>query len=63
MDPNVNRYDRCNVPDSSWPDGTLVSNWSHAVAAFAFTAAPPPREGEEGQPVTRGVPASAGLIT
>ena len=46
MNANDSRYDRSNVPDSSWPDGTPVSNWSHAVAAFACAGAQarPPHE-------------------
>jgi len=30
-------YDRSNVPESSWPDGSPVSNWSKAVAKLALT--------------------------
>jgi hypothetical protein len=30
------RYDRSKVPESSWPDGSPVSNWSKAVAALGF---------------------------
>jgi hypothetical protein len=48
MNPNDSGYDRSNVPDSSWPDGTPVSNWSHAVAAIVFAGAQPRREHEDG---------------
>jgi hypothetical protein len=48
MNPNDSRYDRSNVPDSLWPDGTPVSSWSHAVASFGFADARPQREDEEG---------------
>ena len=30
------RYDRSQVPESSWPDGSPVSNWSKAVAALTI---------------------------
>jgi len=53
MNPNDGRYDRSNVPDSSWPDGTPVSNWSHAVAAFVFAGTPLRREEEDGQSENR----------
>jgi hypothetical protein len=36
MKPADSRYDRTNVPESSWPDGTPVSNWSQAVARLAL---------------------------
>ena len=35
MRPQNSRYDRSSVPESSWPDGSPVSNWSKAVAALA----------------------------
>jgi hypothetical protein len=47
MNPNDSRYDRSNVPESSWPDGTPVSNWSYAVASFGFASVRPRRENEE----------------
>jgi len=37
MDLESSRYDRSNVPASSWPDGSPVSNWSKAVAEFNRT--------------------------
>ena len=37
MNRETSRYDRSNVPESSWPDGTPVSNWSQAVAALSRT--------------------------
>jgi hypothetical protein len=36
MNPEYSRYDRSAVPESSWPDGTPVSNWSQAVAKLAL---------------------------
>jgi hypothetical protein len=36
MNPENSRYDRSAVPDSTWPDGSAVSNWSKAVAALAL---------------------------
>ena len=38
MHPEDSRYDRSRVPESSWPDGSPVSNWSKAVAAFSSLA-------------------------
>jgi hypothetical protein len=38
MNPENSRYDRSAVPESSWPDGTPVSNWSKAVAAFGLAS-------------------------
>jgi hypothetical protein len=37
MDPETGRYDRSNVPESSWADGSPVSNWSKAVAELNRT--------------------------
>ena len=37
VDPENSRYDRLNVPESSWPDGSPVSNWSRAVAELNRT--------------------------
>ena len=37
MNPESTRYDRSAVPESSWPDGTPVSNWSKAIAALRLT--------------------------
>lgn len=34
MHPEDSHYDRSRVPESSWPDGSPVSNWSKAVAAL-----------------------------
>lgn len=34
MDPENSRYDRSRVPETSWPDGSPVSNWSKAVEAL-----------------------------
>lgn len=34
MDLENSQYDRARVPESSWPDGSPVSNWSKAVAAL-----------------------------
>jgi len=38
MRPSIIRYDRSAVPDSTWPDGSPVSNWSRAVAALALVS-------------------------
>jgi len=38
MHPEDSRYDRSRVPESSWPDGSPVSNWSKAVAAFSLAS-------------------------
>jgi hypothetical protein len=40
MSPSISRYDRSAVPDSTWPDGSPVSNWSKAVAALALASGP-----------------------
>lgn len=40
MSPSISRYDRSAVPDSIWPDGSPVSNWSKAVAALALASGP-----------------------
>jgi len=40
MSPSIIRYDRSAVPDSTWPDGSPVSNWSKAVAALALASGP-----------------------
>jgi hypothetical protein len=40
MSPCIGRYDRSAVPDSTWPDGSAVSNWSKAVAALALASGP-----------------------
>jgi hypothetical protein len=34
MDRRTILYDRTKVPETSWPDGSPVSNWSKAVAAL-----------------------------
>jgi hypothetical protein len=47
MNPNDSRYDRSNVPEGSWPDGTPVSNWSYAVASFGSVDAR--SSGEDGE--------------
>jgi hypothetical protein len=39
------RYDRSKVPESSWPDGSPVSNWSKAVAALRLEGGPVRVEG------------------
>jgi hypothetical protein len=38
MHPEDGHYDRSRVPESSWPDGSPVSNWSKAVAAFSLAS-------------------------
>ena len=38
MDPESSRYDRSKIPESSWPDGSPVSNWSKAVAELNRTS-------------------------
>ena len=49
MSPSISRYDRSVVPDSTWPDGSPVSNWSKAVAALALAngAAPSKEKNRE----------------
>ena len=44
MYPDSSRYDRSAVPESTWPDGSTVSNWSKAVAALALADLPPKSE-------------------
>ena len=39
MKPENSRYDRSQVPESCWPDGVPVSNWSKAIAALGLTPA------------------------
>ena len=50
MSPSIIRYDRSAVPDSTWPDGSPVSNWSKAVAALALASGP--AQSEEKKSVT-----------
>jgi len=40
MNPENSQYDRSRVPESSWPDGSPVSNWSKAVEALARAGNP-----------------------
>jgi hypothetical protein len=47
MNPDSSRYDRSAVPESTWPDGSTVSNWSKAVAALILADGPSEVRGEE----------------
>jgi hypothetical protein len=38
MNGEYNRYDTPLTPGSCWPDGTPVSNWSHAIATLKIGA-------------------------
>ena len=44
MNPDSSRYDRSAVPESTWPDGSPVSNWSKAVATLALAPGPAPSD-------------------